>query len=406
MPARLTVLFLQGPPTAFWPELAAAFRLAGHRTRKVHFCLGDQVFWRGGGAGAYRGTLQAFGGWLDALCDLEGVTDILYYADRLPYHIAAAEVAERRGLRVWAVENGYLRPDWLTLEPFGMGRNSRFPRDPAEISQLADGAERPDQTVLYRHGFAREAASDVAFNLSRIAGWPLYPRYRSDIYYPAVLDYLCWLPSAWRKYRRKAECRRIEAESAADLDYSLLAMQLQSDYQIRASSDYGHLSEMLDQVIGSLAVNAPVSRHLVVKGHPLDSGWENWPRVLAGLAERHGVDDRVHWLDGGDLTALIRKARGVITVNSTVGLHALREGQPVICLGSAVYDLPGLCHQGGLDRFWTEAEPVDRAFFDRFTAALAARIQVRGSFYDPAGRTAAQQAIVARMEQPGLYWQP
>ncbi|MEL6478362.1 MAG: capsular biosynthesis protein [Pseudomonadota bacterium] len=404
MPARLSVLFLQGPPTAFWPELATAFEAAGHRVSKVHFCLGDRMFWPRRGARDYRGALEAFERWLDALCTEQEVTDILYYADRHPYHIIAARIAERRGLRAWAVENGYLRPDWLTLEPFAMGRNSRFPSAPDEILRLAEGGVTPDWTPRYRHGFLREAASDMAFNLARIAGWPLYPRYRSDVYYPALLDYLCWVPSSLRKWRRRRACEAVEARCAEGLDFTLLAMQLQSDYQIRASSDYGHLSEMLEEVIASLASHAPDGRHLVVKSHPLDSGWENWPHVLAEIARSYGVADRVHWLDGGDLAALIDRAAGVLTVNSTVGLHALRQHRPVLCLGSAVYDIPGLTHQTGLDSFWTQPSGVDVDLLEALLIALERRIQVRGSFYDPDGRKAAQTAIVNRLEQPEVYW--
>ena len=57
---------------------------------------------------------------------------------------------------------------------------------------------------------------------------------------------------------------------------------------------------------------------------------------------------------------LLDGARGVVTVNSTVGLWALRAGRPVITLGDAIYDIDGLTFRGGLDAFWTEAGPPER----------------------------------------------
>ncbi|MEM7505815.1 MAG: capsular biosynthesis protein [Pseudomonadota bacterium] len=405
MTPPLKVLFLQGPPTAFWRELAAALEAAGHATAKVSLHLGDALYWRRPGATRYRGTPADWPAWLEAFCERERVTDILYFADRLPYHVAAAEIAERRGMRVWAIENGYLRPDWLTLEPFAMGRNSRFPRDPDRLRDLAQGQEAPDRKVRFNHGFLREAASDVGYNLAMLVGRPLYPHFDNDRYYPAIVDYLCWAPNTWRKLARRRECARVEALcTSGKLDYTLLAMQLQSDYQIRASSDYVHLSEMLEEVIGTLAAHADPARHLVVKGHPLDSGWENWPKVMADIARRHGVAERVHWLDGGHLGSLLRGAASVITVNSTVGLHSLRLRVPILTLGSAVYDIAGLTHQGGLATFWQTPEPVDHALYKTLETAMAARIQVRGSFYDPAGRRAAAEAITRRLEQPEIYW--
>jgi capsular polysaccharide export protein len=50
---------------------------------------------------------------------------------------------------------------------------------------------------------------------------------------------------------------------------------------------------------------------------------------------------------------VLAPAAGVVTVNSTAGLQALREGKPVVALGRALYDMPGLTFQGArplLDR--------------------------------------------------------
>lgn len=403
MTAPLTVLMLQGPPTAFWPELGAALRCAGHRVIKVHFTLADWLFWRGPGQ-SYRGRLKQWPDWLEALCKREGVTDILYYADRLPYHVSAAEIGARLGLRVWAIENGYLRPDWLTLEPFGMGQASRFPKQPERIREMAGDHQVPEPRPRFSHPFLREAFSEVLFNLSLVLGRPLYPRYVSDHYYPVVVDYLFWLPKFWRQTRHAARFAALEERCATGLRYSLLAMQLQSDYQIRASSPFNHLSEMLEEVVGSLAADASGDHHLVIKLHPLESGWENWPRQIARIAARHGVADRVHWIDGGDLARLVTHAAGVVTVNSTVGLHSLRAQRPTMALGTAIYDLPGLTHQGGLASFWNTPELVDPLLLNALLAALAGTIQVRGSFYDPEGRQAACDEIVRRFASPVDFW--
>ena len=56
-------------------------------------------------------------------------------------------------------------------------------------------------------------------------------------------------------------------------------------------------------------------------------------------------------LDGGSLDELVQHALGMVTVNSTAGLHALQMSCPVITLGQAVYDVPDLTFQGELDEF-------------------------------------------------------
>ncbi len=62
-------------------------------------------------------------------------------------------------------------------------------------------------------------------------------------------------------------------------------------------------------------------------------------------------EPHVTFLEGGVSDRLLARAAGVVTVNSTVGLAALRAGVPVKPLGDAVYDVPGLTHSGDIARF-------------------------------------------------------
>ena len=172
-------------------------------------------------------------------------------------------------------------------------------------------------------------------------------------------------------------------------------MQMRDDYQVRASSPYLGLDDFLRDVFVSFADTAPPDRHLVIKLHPLESGLPRWMSRIPKLARRYGIVGRVHVIRGGDLGTLIRQSHGVVLVNSTVGLHALAAGTPVCVMGTAVYDLPGLTHQRGLDQFWTKPDSVDGAFFKTFRRALAS-IQVKGSFFDSSGRRLAIETICAR----------
>ena len=61
----------------------------------------------------------------------------------------AIEAAKARGVAVIVTDYGYLRPDWITLERDGMGGNSLFPRDPAEIRRLAKGLSLPEFQQLF-----------------------------------------------------------------------------------------------------------------------------------------------------------------------------------------------------------------------------------------------------------------
>lgn len=401
-----TVLFLQGPASTLWSQIAARFEERGHKTLRVNLSFGDWLFWRGRRGINYQGSLKNWETWLEALMRRENVSDVLYFADRLPYHRIAAAVAERLGARAWVVENGYLRPDWLTLEPVAMGRHSRFTRDPETIRALARGCPMPSFAPRYPVPFRVEATNEVAFNLAHVLGRALFPRYVSDKAVAPAIEYLGWLPHLALAARRRREAESVvsAATSPGAPPFWLVALQMETDYQIRASSDFSGQAELLELVIGSFARRAEPSARLVVKIHPFDNGLISWSRVAKRFAKQFGVTGRVSVIRGGNLDRLVRAARGLVTINSTTAVHALRIGCPVIALGDAIYDLPGLTHQSGIERFWGAAEAPDRSFFEDWCRALAAEIQVRGSQMNPEGRAAAAEEIVRRIEAAHRYW--
>ncbi len=398
------ILLLQGPPSAFWHELGDAFRASGASVYHINFSMSDWVYWRRPGAVNYRGRLSRWPQFLENFIRRHGITDILYYADRVPYHAMALEVSKRMDISAFTMEFGYLRPDWLTLERGGMGALSHFPSDPAVIQQIARraGPYRKSE-ARYSHPFAQEAVNEVFYNLTAALIPYFFPFYRSDKYYHPLVDYLGWLPRALRKQRNEPRrLLRVRELRSKRLPYWLLALQIQSDYQLRANSNYKHQADMIDEVLGSFAENAGRDEYLIVKLHPLDNGIERWEKVVEELAVKHKLEGRVVAVSDCNLRGVIRRSRGVITINSTVGLHSLRDGVPVKVLGTAIYDVVGLTHQGTLGSFWKLPQPVDKALCDDLVSAMAATIQVHGSFYNAAGRKAACEEISARILRGGV----
>ncbi len=409
MADKKTFLFLQGHPTFFCVRLGDALKAEGHGVRKIRLSGQDMLFWPRWGADSYRGGFARWRVWLNDYVKHHGVTDIIYYADRHPYHVEALSVARSRGIRAWAVEFGYLRPDWLTLEPEAMGAFSRFPKDPKVIRKLgvAAGPMSVDEhEATFGHSFLEEAVFDIARNVAHTIFMPFYPLYKSDAPFSMVEDYFYWIRNLLTTDNAEARASKIQAQCEEDgADYNLLAMQLAHDYQIRASTHYDHLIDMVEEVFASFQANAPKTRKLIIKQHPLDNGYQNWPRRIGALKEKYDLVHQVRMIRGGDLGSLIRNSKGVVLANSTVGLHAVRAGVPTIALGEAVYDIAGITHQGGLDSFWTAPEPVDGRLERMLVRAMAAEIQVHGSFYDKAGQKLAIREIVERLtRKPYPAW--
>ena len=84
-------------------------------------------------------------------------------------------------------------------------------------------------------------------------------------------------------------------------------------------------------------------------------------------------------VDRVDLDLLLENARGVVTINSTVGLTALRHGTPVKALGEAIYDLPDLAFSGRLGDFWKSEGRPDTETVQEFVRLLESTIQGRGT---------------------------
>jgi capsular polysaccharide export protein len=82
----------------------------------------------------------------------------------------------------------------------------------------------------------------------------------------------------------------------------------------------------------------------------------------------------------GNLEDLVERSLGIVTVNSTSGTLGLAKGIPVFVMGSAVYDLPGITHQGVLDDYWRAPQRPVAAIFDAFRRVLIDRCLVVGGF--------------------------
>ena len=200
------------------------------------------------------------------------------------------------------------------------------------------------------------------------------------------------------RLRAKSAVAQINGLAKGNAPYFVVALQMQGDYQVQCNSRYHHLEDFITEVISSFAANAGGGACLVFKKHPLDNGLENWGKVIRRIAEKAGVARRVYFVDGGYLQHVLKKAKGTVVINSTVGLHALQMGCAVKTMGSAIYDMDGLTHQGSLDSFWTGPTPPEKENTAALVRLLAASIHVRGDFYSRKGRAVAVQEFSERLE--------
>jgi capsular polysaccharide export protein len=397
--AELHFVFLQGMPSPFFSRIANALSTRGAKATGINFCVGDWIFWRGPGTVNYRGTAADWPAFFQAFCARENVTDLVLLGEQREYHKQAVAVAQACGVRVSVTDFGYLRPDWITLEQDGMGGNSRFPRNPAEIRLLAAKAPPADLSRYYADSTGNMAVGDLLYSFSNVFLWWLFPHYRrSDkrphplIYFPAIGKRLLMT-----RLRRQQVQRQVQAILETRERYFVFPLQLEHDFQIVAYSPFDRLDDAIHLVLQSFALHSDAGTRLVIKVHPWEPGLKNWKRIISQFARTFGIAERVDYLEGGSLDDLIKNAAGMVTVNSTSGVRAIQLGCPVTVLGKAIYDISGLTYQGDLDRFWVDAHRPDSELVDAFVNAIATTIQIRGVFFDEPGISVAVNEAVERL---------
>ncbi|SOB96331.1 capsule biosynthesis protein [Stappia indica] len=389
-------LFLQGPLSPLYRRIGARLAEADHQVTRVNFCVGDWLHWHGRECRFWRGRLADWPAEAARLMEEGGVTDLVLHGDTRPYHRPAVLAAEARGINVHVSELGLVRPGYMTLARGGLGVLSRLPDDPAIIRRVAARLTDPDLSPRYPGSFALEAWQDVSYHLPNVAGFAVHPFYRRHTPSHPLVDYLSWIRRLAGEGRRKREAARIEAELlAGDAPLFLLPLQVEGDYQILAHSHFGTMRAALGHVIAAFRGGAPKEARLVVKAHPLDNGEVDW---RAEIARHAGGDaERMVFLDGGSLAALFPRLSGLVTVNSTAGLDALRAGVPVAVLTPALYDMAGLTHRGPLERFWQAPQPPDPALLADFLKVVVASSQLRGSIHNREGLDEAVETMTARL---------
>ncbi len=388
--AGRSILFLQGLATPFFATLSARLARDGAEVHRVHFCGGDWVFRGKPEAGIthhpYAGTLEGLPEWYDALITKHSIDTVVMLGDCRPVHECARQIANNRGINLYAFDEGYIRPGFITMEAGGTNGYSRMPKDPAVISALAADAPALAAYSPIKTNMGRRARMDLQAHAANILYYSRFPYYHG--HRPASIwqEAGGWIKRGARALmhgrKNKAAIAHIEA---AATPYFLVPLQLNSDYQIRVHSDYSGMPAFIGEVMHSFAANAPEGCQLFFKNHPLDNGIINYRNIIAAEAAALGISDRANFAAGGNLDRIIGGADGVVLVNSTVGFATLRLGRPLKALGTAVYDILGLTDDQPLADFWQNPTAPQQRLAEEFLTVVETYTQVRGDLFSDSG---------------------
>jgi len=375
------VLLLQGPIGPFFSRLARDLQAVGAEVHKVNFNGGDWLFYPRNAIG-FHGAMQEWPAFFTELIKRYSIDTVFLFGDCRPVHSAIRQVCAESNILVGVFEEGYVRPDYITLEEVGTNGYSRIPREAAWYLQAEIEPPPPTRKVGNTYWWMALWASlyYVAGSLLK----PLYPRYTH--HRPLTLkEAVYWIRSAWRKWLYAYKERGVEAELTGKHsgNYFLVPLQVHTDSQVRVHSEVDSVDEFIDKVVASFAAHAPSDTLLVLKHHPMDRGYHDYSRQIRELRHKFSLGNRLIYIHDQHLPTLLDHARGVVVINSTVGLSALHHQKPLKVCGSALYNIDGLTFQGSLDEFWNKAAAIkiDKRLYTRFRNYLITKTQLNGSFY-------------------------
>ncbi|ELA09697.1 capsular polysaccharide biosynthesis protein [Moraxella macacae 0408225] len=373
------VLLIQGKMGNFFSRFASFLQKKGIKVSKINLNAGDAFFYRNiGDIYNYKDSLEYFDIFLSQLIQSKQIDAIVCFGDCRPHHAIASMICKQLEVGFFVFEEGYLRPDYITLQQDGINGNSQLNVD--EICHLQKANDKP---LFTDNRFYRLCFAAIAYYIMvwwRQKEFPNYHHYRGMDNWQEAMT---WLRAPFIKAKGYLKDKDLEKKCKTALSnrYFLVSLQVYNDSQITFHSDYRDIIDFIDEVLTSFAKFANKDHHLVLKHHPLDRAHRQYGALIEQLASNLGIANRVHYGCDMHLPSLIRHSLGMITVNSTTGLQSVYHDKPTKVMGRAIYDLPKLTHQPSLATFWQFPQKPKNEFYCQFREYLIEQTQLNGSFY-------------------------
>lgn len=407
-PQQKSFLLLQGVASPFFNQLEKALLKANQKCLKVNFSggslLAGEFFSKAQNHINYQGSLELLPAFYNEIFAKHHITDIALFGDTRPIHIPAISLAKQNNINIHVFEEGYFRPNWVTLDVGGVNAySSVYLTSQNKAQWFLENQTDPnwqEQSDDTGGGLLIRAWHDIRYHLTSFILKKKFPHYKSHRPDSALAEYWGFIrriPMVHFYYEKRSE-QAIQKLLTSKMPYYLLPMQLEADSQMRLHSPFRSLSQVIETTLKSFSKFAPKNSKLVIKLHPLDPWFINYQKIIKDLLVTLKIEsDRVLYLEAGNLNQLLADCQGTVLVNSTVGTSALQANCPVIALGKAIYNIEGLTFQGSLDEFWQNANPPDKALFAAFRQCYITRTQINGSFYNQKGISMAVSASIKKL---------
>lgn len=403
---RVRVLLLQGPPGPFFKRLRAFLEASGLDVWRVVFNPADRLFSCKNGRVNFYGDLGDWKKWFADFIDGAEIDHVVLFGAERSIHRIARTVAAEAGVGVVSLEEGYIRPGFVTVEHGGNNATSPL------VGQAPPAAlhyeDQPDFPAEDFKGFRHMCLQNAVYYSTRA----LFSFGKQKSLYhravPLFAEIFFWMRNFWRRLARQTTNFALIQNLLEhhDKSYYLVPLQVGSDSQLHAAALGWSSVKLISATLKSFARHAPVDKRLVFKVHPLDRGHGNHVAFVGNMARAFGIADRVDVVDTGSLGLLTRHSAGMITINSSSGLSALHHGVPLLVVGDAFYAIPELATPGrgnpDFDSFWCSGHVADKETRRAYLRWIKHEALVVGDFYAPKGIHAACQGVLAKLRAQSM----
>jgi capsular polysaccharide export protein len=394
------VLLLQGPVGPFFDRLHTQLLEDQSKCTRVLFNAGDKLFCRNKKSALFfEGNLDEWNIWLNEYLKNNKPSVVILFGSDRPIHSIARQVCKENEIFTLCLEEGYIRPGYVTLEAGGNNANSPLagllPDKNQEINEvdLLSSSSKDHLKNSFRnrcwYGFLYYTCSEL---FSSDKQRKLFHK-NLNLFNQAfnwLNNFILW------NFKRKYDQRFFQ--KLINSNYHLVVLQLDSDMQSRFQSNGWKKIDLINETIKSFANIGLPESHLIFKVHPLERGHYNHNKIIKRIAENFGIEDRVWIVQTGSVGQWIRHSKGIITINSTSGLSAIYHGVPILLLGNAIYDNKQLVYKLGnkkdLDKFWSVKEKADQEERMRYLSWVREGACSVGDFYTQLGNRDISQNII------------
>lgn len=320
----------------------------------------------------FSGRLGEWSAFFYDQCVQLKVDVVVLFGQSRVYHQQALQVASKLGIQVVVLEEGYFRPGFVTMELGGVNGNS------TTLDRFSwDGVPEHIISATEKHPFLNSTYFAAKHYAHMLLGHWQFPRYEHHRHRSPAYYFGYWMYSWFRKWSHfKLDLRKQKQLLDSKAFYFFVPLQFEGDAQLKLFSGYKSVEDFIAELIRSFSLHAPKSALLVFREHPHGRGMGGYREFISEVARYFVVDSRIVYLVEGDTPVLVKRSAGVITINSTVGVRALKSRVPLKVMGAAIYQRPGLVFEGELDEFWVKSMPAKPELAEDFLLQLKNLTQV------------------------------